>query len=244
MEDALELADYLPLSFQSSSEGEYVAFLWQAFEANYQAGQYQFAFLACHMLMMSFAYFSIWQISKTLPEDFEKSLIGFPRDENDLLKATSPFNFSRVGESNVFRFLKLLRLDNGKIGVYAKLVADRNNAAHANGEIHFSDQHSLDGKIAAVLRAVREIQAHSTTVIRRCYEDFLVQSQDEEEREYSEPDDQIREVLVRGNYMSRKDIEVCLGFDLSPLQSQTGFDQIKALHQSLQELYGGEGDAG
>ena len=244
MDEALELADYLPLSFRSPDENEYVAFLWEAFETNYQTGQYQFAFLACHMLLMTFAYSKIWQISKVLAEDFGKALIGFPRDENDLLKAPSPFDFSKINESSAFRFLKLLRLDNGKIGVYTKLVSDRNAVAHANGSAYFNAQSSLDGKISEVLRAVREIQAHSTEVIRRCYENFLLQSQDEEEREYSEPDDQIREVLVRGNYMSRKDLKVCLAFDLTTLQQEAGFSQIEALHQSLQELYGGEEDAG
>ena len=36
--------------------------LWDAFEMNYTNGKYQFAFLAYHMLTMSFVYFNIWQI--------------------------------------------------------------------------------------------------------------------------------------------------------------------------------------
>ena len=35
MEEATELSDYLPLSFTSPKEQEYVAFLWDAFETNY-----------------------------------------------------------------------------------------------------------------------------------------------------------------------------------------------------------------
>ena len=35
MEEAVELSDYLPLSFTSPKEQEYVAFLWAAFETNY-----------------------------------------------------------------------------------------------------------------------------------------------------------------------------------------------------------------
>ena len=64
MEEAAELGDYLPLSFTSPREQEYVAFLWDAFETNYTHGKYQFAFLAYHMLTMSFVYFKIWQIKK------------------------------------------------------------------------------------------------------------------------------------------------------------------------------------
>ena len=35
MEDAAELANYLPLSFKTPKEQEYIEFLWDAFETNY-----------------------------------------------------------------------------------------------------------------------------------------------------------------------------------------------------------------
>ena len=60
MDDALAIRDYLPNSFKNRNDGEYIAFLWDAFESNYQHGKYQFAMLACHMLYMSFVYFSVW----------------------------------------------------------------------------------------------------------------------------------------------------------------------------------------
>lgn len=79
MEEAVELGNYLPLSFKTPKEQEYIEFLWDAFETNYTHGKYQFAFLAYHMLMMSFVYFHIWQIKQTDPGEFEKALIGFDR---------------------------------------------------------------------------------------------------------------------------------------------------------------------
>src|ERR1017187_7869719 len=99
MEEATELVDYLPLSFKNESEHEYIKFLWDAFESNYENKKYQFAFLAYHMLTMSFVYFNIWQIKRTAPGDFEKAMIGFNKDlEKELLEATSPFTFWRVNE--------------------------------------------------------------------------------------------------------------------------------------------------
>ena len=59
MEEAAELWDYLPLSVNSPNEQKYVTFLWEAFETNYTHGKYQFAFLAYHMLTMSFVYFNL-----------------------------------------------------------------------------------------------------------------------------------------------------------------------------------------
>lgn len=221
MDEALELADYMPLSFKTRTEQEYIAFLWDAFESNYTHGKYQFAFLAYHMLTMSFVYFIIWQIRNNAPEDFEKGTIGFGKDvEKNLIEATSPFTFSRVPE----------------------LVDDRNETAHPNGNIFYSTQASLDQKITEIMRVVDEIQTHSTSVIQRCYENFLASSYDDEEREYPDATDQIREVLVHGHYLSQKDIEICLAYDPSPLMKRPEFTRdnmraIDALHQEFLDEY-------
>lgn len=238
MDEAAELGNYLPLSFKTPSEREYIAFLWDTFETNYTYGKYQFAFLAYHMLTMSFVYFNIWQIRQARPEDFEKGLIGFARDEKNLLTATSPFAFSIVNERTMLRFLKLIACDNAKIGTYAKLVDDRNETAHPNGNIFFSTQAALDAKIGEILRIVDEIQTHSKCVIEQAYRDFLLQNYDPEEREYPDAADQIREVLIHKNYLSQKDIEICLGFDLTELTDRQEIDSIRALHEALQSEYG------
>ncbi len=68
MEESAELADYLPLSFKAPKEQEYTKFVWDAFETNHTHGKYQFAFLAYHMLTMSFVYFNLWQIRQTTPK--------------------------------------------------------------------------------------------------------------------------------------------------------------------------------
>lgn len=241
MEEAADLGNYLPLSFKSPKEQEYIAFLWDAFETNYTHGKYQFAFLAYHMLTMSFVYFNIWQIKQTEPVDFGKGLIGFGKDvEKNLLQASSPFVFSTVNERTILRFLKLIACDNSKIGTYAKLVDDRNDTAHPNGNIFFSTQAALDAKIREILRVVEEIQTHSKSVIEHCYRDFLLQNHDPEEREYPEATDQIREVLIHDNYLSQKDIEICLNFDLTGIGDRPETDSIRTLHEVLKSEYGPE----
>ena len=240
MDEAFELADHLPLSFKTQDEQAYIAFLWDAFETNYEAEKYQFSFLAYHMLMMSFIYFNIWQIKQTWQDDFKKGLIGFIRNENDLLKAASPFAFSQVNERTFLRMLKLIECGNDKIGNYVKLVDERNLAAHPNGHILFSTRKTLDVQINKVLRVVNEIQFHSRPVIEQCYEEFLLQSYDPEEREYTDESDQIREVLIHDHYLSQKDLEYCLAFDISKLRKRAEFSQIETLHNSLCEAYGTE----
>lgn len=238
MDESLELSNFLPLSFKTPKEQEYIAFLWDAFESNYTHGKYQFAFLAYHMLTMSFVYFNIWQIKQNAPKDFEKGLIGFGKDvEKNILGATSPFVFSTVNERTMLRFLKLIDCDNSKIGKYAKLVDDRNETAHPNGNIFYSQQSALDLKITEILRVVDEIQTHSMPVIKHCYHQFLLDNHDADEREYPEAADQIREVLIHQNYLSQKDIEICLAYDIAILNTHPNFSEIKSLHQCLRDTY-------
>lgn len=60
-------------------------------------------------------------------------------------------------------------------------------------------------------------------------------SADPEEREYPDPTDQIREVLIHGNYMSQRDIDICRQFDVEILNEHAGIDGIRELHRTLRE---------
>ena len=240
MEDALELAEFLPLSFKTESEQDYISFLWDAFESNHTNEKYQFAFLAYHMLTMSFIYFIIWRIRLARPDEFAHGLIGFGNDESCLLGATSPFVFSSVRERSILRFLRLISCDNQKIGTYAKLVDDRNDTAHPNGNIFYRTEPALQVKIKETLRVVQEIQNHSRSMIQELYSQFLAHSANPEEREYPEEDDQIREILIHGHYLSRKDLEICLAFDSATLAGSAHYEDIQRLHSRLTKVYGAD----
>ena len=197
MEEAVQLHDYLPFSFKSHEEKEYLSFIWTSFESNYKQGKFQFAFLAYHMLIMSLVYFKIWQIKHARSADFKKGVIGFSNDlERILLDANSPFRFSRVSERSVFRFLKLIGFDNSKVGRYQKLVKERNDMAHSNGHIYLKTEEMLEDKIRKILKEVDDIQNQSKTVVDYCYREFLLNNFDPEAREYYDASDEIREVLI------------------------------------------------
>lgn len=238
MEEAWQILDYLPRSFKTEKEQEYINFLWESFTSNYENGKYQFAFLAFHMLCMSFVYFIIWQIKHNQPQDFNKAVIGFSKDvEKGLLKATSPFAFSEVNESAIFRFLKLIGCDNSKIGNYTKLVKDRNDIAHSNGNIFYNAAETIDNKITDTLRLIEEIQQQSKSVIESCYQTFLKENHDSEEWEYSQSNDQIREILIHKNYLSQKDIEICIDCNITNLETNADYNNIKDLHQTFIQEY-------
>ena len=108
----------------------------------------------------------------------------------------------------------------------------------------YSTEAALDVKITEILRVVAEIQTHSKPVIEHCYREFLVQNSDAEEREYPDAADQIREVLIHGNYLSQKDIEICLGFDVASLGDEAPAERARELHDVLVAEYGTDDERG
>lgn len=234
MEEAWTILEYLPKSFKSEKDQEYINFLWDTFQTNYEAGKYQFAYLAYHLLFMSYIYFIIWKIKTNKPEDFQKAIIGFQNETEKILdNATTPFVFHRINERTIFRFLKLIGCAKDEIGNYTKMVDDRNEIAHSNGNIFYSAQETLDNKISSLLKLVDEIQNHSSSVITSCFETFLIENYEPETREYPDALDQINEVLIQKNYFSEKDIEICSAYNIEDLKDCVDFGEIKELYHSF-----------
>lgn len=232
MDAALEIHDYLPLACPSTGEGEYIRFLWEAFESNYEAGKYQFAMLAFHMLYMSYVYFSVWQIKQAKPEAFTHAVL-FQQKEKELLTASSPFTFSEVNERSIFKFLRLAGCESQHIGKFQKLVDQRNEIAHPNGNIFFSDRSTANQRIEEVMQQIRGIQAHMTTVLHTCLMQFLRDSANPDEREISDIEDHAEINFLHKNYLSRKDIEVCITCYLQEFNDSPFKDEVQALMQVL-----------
>ena len=239
MEEAFELADYLPVSYKTLSEGEYIKFLWEAFESNYISEKFEFSSLAFHLLYMSFVSFSIWQIRLVREQDFKNALIGFQApDENKLLDADTPFKFyENLKEAQIFRFLKLIGCENAQVGEFSRFVKRRNKIAHPSGTVFFNDKVSIDAEIMEMMREVANIQQHMRPIILEVYHRFLVESSNIEEREYVEPEQEIEINLIHRNYISQKDIEVCLGFALNSLTGHVQYENIRQLHEALLKEY-------
>ncbi|RXQ97411.1 hypothetical protein EO244_00550 [Ancylomarina salipaludis] len=238
MEEAYQILDYLPQRFKNPKEQEYIEFLWKSFESNYKEENYQFALMAYHMLFMSFVYFNVWQIKNNTEDDFQKSLIGFAdRIEKNFNNASSPFTFSEEQEAKIFSFLKLIGVGKEKIGQYKKLVNDRNDIAHSNGNIYYQSTDAIDQKIHDYLRFAEEIQSHSNDLIQGCFTKFLLESVDIEEREYPDDNDQINEILINEHYLSQKDIQFCASVDITKFEGYENSESIQNLYNKLKEDY-------
>jgi len=239
MDDALSLNDYLPASFKTVSEQEYVRFLWDAFESNYTSGKYEFASLAFHLLYMSFVSFSIWQIRLAREQDFKHALVGFQTEaENKILTAASPFKFyDKLKESQIFRFLKIIGCDNAQVGEFGKFVSRRNKIAHPSGSVFFNDQTALDDEITLIMKEVENIQGHMYPVIAEIYDSFLLEGADLDNREYSIASDEVTANLLHRYYLSAKDVRFCLSADLGKYTGQEFEAEIGELHRALSEMY-------
>ena len=169
-------------------------------------------------------------------------VVGFlAESEGKLLDADTPFKFyERMKESQIFRFLKLIGCTNDHVGEFSKFVKRRNKIAHPTGTVFFNDQVSIDCEITEMMREVANIQRHMRPIILDVCDRFLLDSADIDEREYADPDQEIKVNLIHRNYVSQKDIEVCLTCDLSKHHGNTNFPAIEALHQILQRQYASE----
>lgn len=234
MDAALEIHDYLPLAYPSASDGEYIRFMWEAFESNYSSGKYQFAMLALHMLYMSYVYFSVWQIKHAKVNDFEHALTFLEeKRRKQLLDASSPFTLHVVNESGVFGFLRLVGCEDHHLGNFKKPVKLRNDSAHPNGVIALADQDTTDVRIEEIIQQIRGIQAHMKPVLHKCLLQFLRDSADPEEREIADANDHIEINFLHKHYLSRKDIETCLMCDLREFDASPFKDEVQVLMQVL-----------
>ena len=238
MDEAYQIFDYLPVRFKNENETEYINFLWSSFESNHEKGNYQFAVIAYHMLFMSFIYFKVWQIKNNTSANFENSLIGFAdKIEKSFMEATSPFSFSEEQEARIFLFFKLIGIGPERIGKYKKLVKDRNEIAHSNGNVFYKSEDDLFDKVIEYNKMIAEIQIYSNALIQNCYSCFLKESANVEEREYLEREYQLKEALIYRHYLSKADIKYCYSYEIEQHNDNPDYAEIKNLHILLQEEY-------
>lgn len=228
MEDHSRINGHLPVF----GEREYTARLYNAFEANYASGVYQFAFLAYYMLLMSFVSFKIWQVNRslsgraTLSKTLQKHLRG---GKPPLTLDTGNATINR----SVLKFIESIL----PTSTLAFLMRFRNSIVHANGNIRMTTPDVFDQVFAEIWEVINGIQRSIKPTIEIRYFNFLLDSRNPEEREHIEDEDQINEVLIRENHLSEQDIAYCVGYNIAILMEHQGFDEMKSLHETLLRLY-------
>jgi len=235
MDDALRIHEFLPVSYANKNEEAYVKFLWDAFDFNYNNDKYEFANLAFHLLYMSFACFSVWQIRAARRADFDKAMVGFQNDvESKLATADTPFKFfENLRETTIFRFIKLVGCTNEQVGEFSKFVKQRNRIAHPSGTVFFNSKDNIDEHIAQIMTEIDRIQSHMGQTIHDCMRKFLVENWNADDWQFSVPKDQIDSALIHANYFSYKDIDAALLFDITSLQGEPNYEAMAQLFETF-----------
>lgn len=84
-----------------------------------------------------------------------------------------------------------------------KIVKERNDTAHSNGNIFYKNKESLEGKINEMLSCVESIQEKSKAIIEKAFRDFLFGSQNPDEREFLDDESQVKRFLFTSIFRSR-----------------------------------------
>jgi hypothetical protein len=238
MEDAYQILDYLPIHYQNPSQKEYIGFLWKSYEINDQNDQHTFAFIAYHMLYMSVVYSIIWKIRRSMKVEFEHALIGFSGDEcKKISNSDDWFIFHIVNERRIFSFLKLLGFTDSELGQFRRIVQDRNDVTHSNGIISYADQNRLDLQIETILQNLYAMQEKWKPLLEDTFIQFLKESLNPEDNQYTDFYEQITEVLVRENGLSKSDIRQLISYDISSLSGEQNYDEIFNLFSTFKTQY-------
>ncbi len=246
MEEAQRIFEYLPVQ---PPDDEYIRFLWEAFESNYSNGKYQFAYIAYHMLFMSFIYYQIAKIYQT-ENDRCRDLMTFTGKVQDHIdnherkiaagqeSTLAPLQkFSLENERTIMGLFISIGCTRDEIKMLKTIVDGRNSIAHSNGNIFYRTKESLDEKISDMLSSIKTVQEKSKSIIEKAFSAFLVECQNPDEREFLDDESQIKEILVHGNYLSLEDIKIAQKYDISSLSGESGYANIQSITQILIDLY-------
>lgn len=254
IEDAQRIFDFMPLEYKTQSESDYIAFLWDAFVVNYEKEKYQFAYIAYHMIFMSYVYFQLAKIYQNRPDELKNMMVftgqalqEVEKHEKKVQESTSPFppqfnpfRLSLEYESSIIGLFIAIGCNREIIKKMKGLIKTRNDIAHSNGSIVFKSLETIDAKIEEILECAECIQENTNAIIGNCYMNFLSKSGNPEEREMVDEGDQVREVFIRGNYLCTKDIQFACQHDISLHSSEIHFSDMEKLHLKLEEMYPNE----
>ena len=132
----------------------------------------------------------------------------------------------------IFKFWGL----NERIGEYKKLVKERNNIAHSNGNIYYKEQDSVDVRISDVLRFAEEIHQKTKISIEQAYKEFLIENYSVEDSPYSSVEEMVSEEFIRKHYISEKDMQICCSLNKFDIHHDD-MEEILKTHNDIRTLY-------
>jgi len=175
----MDISIYLPLQFTTQDESEYCAFMTEAYNNFSEQGNYHFAYLAAHILLVYQIYLRLWQLAMIKPSRVIDALSMAHYDSKDgkphgatlteiVKNARSPMTF-KIFKIEERIFVKILTLlDNVDYTPFKKAVDFRNTLAHPSGQLALNDVLEFEKKLDS-LQELMEITHRATKLILRDY---------------------------------------------------------------------------
>lgn len=207
-EDIIELYSHIPLIPKDVVELNYIEYYKDLIEFNLNSKKYQQAYISCHLIFMYVLYCYILRIRNFNPKTFLYSLFWIKDDDKkDWDTSDSPFIFSTMREREILKFLKLIKIDDSKIGNYKKIVDFRNDLLHANGLLMYSDEQTFKSELNKILNCLNEINIRLIDNTTDIYLKFMKNSFNHLQREYEDVESQVEQVLIKINSLNLIDMK-------------------------------------
>ena len=128
---------------------------------------------------MTALHYRALRIFKDQPENYRLAMTLKKEDKRNrkLFNPNSPFDFSILGESEMIHLFKLVDLKDDKAGKIKALINERNNLAHASGNIEINPEK----KCEEYLRCLDEIQKLFLKSDRLLADEFLRELEEDED---------------------------------------------------------------
>ncbi len=138
-----------------------------------------FAIIPFHLLFMTTLHYRALRIFKDQSENYRLAMtLKNKNKENQVIfNPSSPFDFSLFGESEVLNFFKLVGCKDDKLGKIKSLIKERNNLAHASGNI----ENNPEKKCEEYLSCLDEIQKLFSKSNRLLADEFLKEIEEDED---------------------------------------------------------------
>jgi len=145
--------------------------------------------------------------------------------------------FSLENERTIMGLFLAIQCDREEIKQFKAIVDSRNKIAHSNGNIFYRTSLAVDTQISEIISCIESIQIKSNLIINQFFKNFLLSSQDIENREFPDDESQISQIFITKNYISLADIETAKLMDITPFSSEIGYNNIQKLAEALKLKY-------
>ena len=167
-----EIKEYLPINYNNSDNNEYINYLIDACDKNSLMEKDQFAYIAFHMLYMSYIFKVVWQSNQINHLSIQNRLNNY---QNRLGNYESPFDISFLPEKETIQILRCFGFHINKISQFALPIDNRDHCAHASGFIQYK-KNDIIQLSNQELNHIKTIQDKLPTMLANLFEDFFTKN--------------------------------------------------------------------